>query len=167
LARQNESGQHRIFGLRGFVYLLPILCVISLAVRVGGRLNGWKEDPHGPDRGTLVLGDWATRRADLELWLEQQAAPQLVFVRYSRRHNVNNEWVYNHANIMTSNVIWARDLGAEHNKLLLNLLPDRMAWLLDADTIGLQLIPYSKGDSNATAPSLQFPATNNSTEQDQ
>jgi hypothetical protein len=167
LARQNESGQRRVSSLQGFVYLLPILCVISLAVRVGGRLSGWKEDPHGPDRGTLVQDDWATRRADLEHWLEQQTTSQLVFVRYSRRHNVNDEWVYNHANIMRSNVIWARDLGAEHNKLLLHLLSDRTAWLLEADTIKQQLIPYSKSDGNATAPSLQVPATNNSTEQDQ
>jgi len=33
----------------------PILCVISLGLRITGRLNGWQEDPHGPDRGTLLL----------------------------------------------------------------------------------------------------------------
>jgi hypothetical protein len=88
------------------------------------------------------LNDWAVHRADLDHWLEQQATPQLVFVRYSRWHNVNNEWVYNHPNIMQSHVIWARDLGAEHNKLLLNLIPDRTAWLLQADAREPQLLPY-------------------------
>ena len=60
---------------------------------------------------------------------EQQPKLQLVFVRYSPDHNMNFEWVYNHADIMHSHVIWARDLGAEHNKLLLDLNagPHRLA----------------------------------------
>ena len=143
--------------LRWIVYALPVLCVVSLLLRIEGRLNGWKSDPHGPDRATLLLNDWAVRRADLDHWLEQQPSPQLVFVRYARRHNVNNEWVYNHADIMHSQVIWARDLGAEHNKLLLNLVSDRTAWLLDADARTPQLVPYAQ---SVAAPSQEAtPAT--------
>jgi hypothetical protein len=84
------------------------------------------------------------RRSELDHWLEHQTGRQLVFVRYSRRHDVNDEWVYNHADIMQSHVIWARDLGAAHNKLLLNLLSDRTAWLLQADASDPQLIPYAQ-----------------------
>ena len=59
---------------------------------------------------------------------------------------MNNEWVYNHPDIMHAHVIWARDLGAEHNKLLLNLLSDRTAWLLDADVREPQLVPYAQAE---------------------
>ena len=48
------------------------------------------------------------------------------------------------ADSMHSHVIWARDLGAEHNKLLLDLLHDRTAWLLDADDRDPQLLPYAE-----------------------
>ncbi len=82
--------------------------------------------------------------------LEEAApTPQLVYVRYSPRHNVNYEWVYNHADIIHSHVIWARDLGAEHNRLLLQQLPDRTVWLLEADRREPQLVPYAEAGNSA------------------
>src|SRR5450631_603466 len=80
------------------------------------------------------------------------ATPQLVLVRYFPYHNVNFEWVYNHAHIMHSNVIWARDLGAEHNRLLLQLLPDRTVWLVEGDRRDPHLIPYSESIQSAPMP---------------
>lgn len=153
IAREKASEPKRTLNLRPIVYALPVLCVISLVWRIEGRLNGWKDNPHGPDRGTLLMNDWAVRRAELDHWLEQQTTPEVVFVRYSRWHNVNNEWVYNHPDIMQSHVIWARDLGTDHNKLLLNLLSDRTAWLLEADAREPQLVPYSQAESITTSPS--------------
>jgi len=168
MAREKESKLKQVLNLRGIVYLLPALCVISLVWRVGGRLNGWRDDPHGPDRGTLLLNDWSVRRAELDHWLEQQTKPQLVFVRYSRWHIVNNEWVYNHADIMQSHVIWARDLGADHNKLLLNLLSDRTAWLLEADTREPQLVPYAEAENMPASPTQAIPGrTGANAEQDE
>lgn len=155
LARQESRAEHNL-NLRGLVYALPILCVVSLALRIKDRLDGHNSDPHGPDRGTLVQNDWAVRRADLDHWLEQQSNPQLVFVRYSRWHNVNDEWVYNHPDIMHSHVIWARDLGVEHNKLLVNLLSDRTTWLLQADAPEPQLVPFAQAETIPT-PSEESP----------
>lgn len=45
---------------------------------------------------------------------------------------------------MHSHVMWARDLGAEHNKLLLNLVPDRQVWLIEPDRRNPQLVPYDQ-----------------------
>jgi hypothetical protein len=157
MARKSESKSTRALSLRWLVYVLPALCVVSLGLRVAGRLNGWKDDPHGPDRGTLLLHDWSVRRAELDHWMAQQPSPQLVFVRYSRWHNVNNEWVYNHADIMQSHVIWAHDLGAEHNKLLLNLLSERTAWLLEADAREPQLLPYAEAESTPASGTQETP----------
>jgi hypothetical protein len=167
LARR-KSQPKRTWNLHGLVYALPVLCAISLVLRIESRLNGGKSDPHGPDRGTLLLNDWAVRRAELDRWLGQQSIPQLVFVRYSRRHNVNDEWVYNHPDIMHSHVIWARDLGAEHNKLLLDLLPTRTVWLLAADARDPQLIPYAEAESAPVLSAEEGPGTTRSaTEQDE
>lgn len=138
--------------LQGFVTLLPLVCVICLGMRVEARINGWSEDPHGPDRKALLTNDWSLRRAELEHWLEQQPTPQLVFVRYSSRHNVIFEWVYNRADLIHSRVVWARNLGAEHNRLLLKQFPDRTVWLVDADRRDPQLILYSEIDAKAPTP---------------
>jgi len=117
--KTSASTRRSVSRWRGFVTLLPLLCVISLGLRLVGRINEWDEDPRSPDRKALLLHDWSLRRAELGQWLEHQPGPQLVFVRYSPRHDVIFEWVYNHADLIHSHVIWARDLGAEHNQLLL------------------------------------------------
>ena len=128
---------------RGMAVMLPLACVISLGLRVEARINGWSEDPHGPDRGALPMQDWSLQRADMEHWLEQQSSPQLVFVRYAPNHSVTFEWVYNKADLVHAHVIWARDLGTEHDRLLLGRFPERTAWVIDADLKDPKLVPYA------------------------
>ena len=142
--------------LRGFVWLLPIVCVLSLIVRVEARVNGWSEDPHGPDRKALLTHDWSLHRAEIQSWLEQQSGPQLVFVRYSARHNVIFEWVYNRADILHAHVVWARDLGGEHNRLLLAQMPDRTVWSLEADAKDPKLVPYFEAPVSIPAAEPRF-----------
>jgi len=144
LSRQS-IGVHRLVShLRGLGYALPIACVLSLVIRVEARLNGWHEGSHSQTGQALLMKDWSLRRAELEKWLEQQPKPQLVFVWYSLRHRVNDEWVYNRADIMHSQVVWARDLGADHNQLLLKEMAERTVWFLDADSKDPKLIPYAE-----------------------
>lgn len=134
---------------RTFVLFLPVVCVISLALRVEARINDWSEDSHSPDRDALPMQDWSLRRVDLEQWLERQSSPQLVFVRYSQRHNVNFEWVYNRADLVHSHLIWARYLGPEHDKLLQQQFPDRIPWVIDADRPEPQLVPYAEAKASS------------------
>jgi hypothetical protein len=150
-ARSQAKGQPKglqIYPWRGLVFALPLVCLISLGVRVEARVKGWSEDPHGPDRDSLPMHDWSLRRAELEQWLELQPEPQLVFVTYSARHRVAYEWVFNHADLPNSHVIWARDLGAFENAKLIGQLQGRQVWSLKADVRVPQLAPYSQ--SNAT-----------------
>jgi hypothetical protein len=152
LEREPERSHWLVPRLRALVYYLPIICVISLVLRVEARINGWKEDFGSPEGRALLLKDWSLTRAEIDRWLEQQPGPQLVFVRYSARHSVLNEWVYNHADIMGSQVVWARDLGAEHNSLLLQAMPDRTVWSLEADLKNPQLVPYAQAPISVPAP---------------
>jgi hypothetical protein len=64
--------------------------------------------------------------------------------------------VFNHADIMHSQVVWARDLGAEHNQQLLNLL-DRTTWLVEADRRDPKLVPYAEATPPAAEPGFQRP----------
>jgi hypothetical protein len=151
-ARAAEAGP-RASPWRGMAILLPLACVVSLGLRVEARINDWSEDPHGPDEGALPMEDWSLQRAEMERWLEQQSGTQLVFVRYAPNHEVKFEWVYNKADLVHAHVIWARDLGTEHDRLLLDRFPERTAWVVDADLKDPKLVPYAEaGTSNGFSP---------------
>jgi hypothetical protein len=152
-ARALPTGFAQVSRWRGMVILLPLACVISLVIRVEARINNWSESADSPDTGALFMDDWSLQRADMERWLEQQPSAQLVFVRYAPNHYVNFEWVYNKADLAHAHVIWARDLGTEHDRLLLDRFPDRTAWVVDADLKEPKLVPYAEaGTSNGFSP---------------
>lgn len=68
---------------------------------------------------------------------------QLVLVRYSPEHRLDNEWVWNHADIDASQTVWAQDMGAQ-NAELIRYYPDRKVWLLEADQQPVKVVPYSE-----------------------
>jgi hypothetical protein len=74
------------------------------------------------------------RRIAANRQLEQAPGRQLVFVHYDYpRHVFQEEWVYNEADIDASQVVWARDLGAEEDEKLRQYYPGRTVWLLEPD----------------------------------
>ena len=92
------------------------------------------------------------QRAQLLAELEATPEQDLVFVSYGPGHNIHNEWVYNKADIDQAAVVWARDMGDEANRTLLEYFPERRAWFLESGprgprTMGLRhetinLLPY-------------------------
>jgi hypothetical protein len=148
-ARQASNKATLQYPLRAFVVLIPIACLISLVVRVEAKVNDWKIDFGSPEIDFLPAHDWSLNRAEIQDWLEKQPGRQLVFVRYFRQHDVNREWVWNRADLMHAKVVWARDLGSEHNSLLLQQMPDRKVWSLLADMPDPKLVPYDEVLSHA------------------
>jgi hypothetical protein len=73
----------------------------------------------------------------------------LILVRYSPEHIVNDEWVYNQADIDGSKVVWARDMGAENNLEVIRYFKDRKVWLLEPDVVPPKLAPYPHDSSHA------------------
>ena len=71
---------------------------------------------------------------------------QLAIVRYGPEHPaLGTDWVDNGANIDTSKVIWARDLGYEQNRELLRYYRDRHAWLVEPDARPPRVSAYHEG----------------------
>jgi hypothetical protein len=91
----------------------------------------------------------AAPRAAIESWLAARSRPQLVVVRYSQDHSPNQEWVYNHADIDGSKVVWAREMDAAADARLLEYFKDREVWLLRADVWPQHVVHYSKADEDA------------------
>jgi len=118
---------------------LPVgLCLIHFAFFYGQAL-GSRTEP--------------TRRALVQDALARAPGRQLVFVRYWPGHIFQDEWVYNDADIDHSAIVWARDLGAENEKLR-HYYPDRTAWVLEPDARPPKLSAYQP---EPTAPVVPVP----------
>ncbi|MBV8829445.1 MAG: hypothetical protein JO108_09500 [Acidobacteriaceae bacterium] len=79
----------------------------------------------------------------VEAELNRQPGQQLVFVRRDAWHGPG-EWIHNGADIDASKVAWARDLGPETDRKLIDYYAGgRKLWLLEPDAIPLRLRTYS------------------------
>jgi hypothetical protein len=65
-----------------------------------------------------------------------------VIVRYQATHDFLEEWVYNEADIDGSKVVWARDMGAEKNRELIDYYKDRRVWMVAPDKKPTKLESY-------------------------
>ena len=69
--------------------------------------------------------------------------PHLVFVLPHKETNKNPfDWVYNAADIDTSKVVWARDLGPEKNQELIDYYKGRTVWVVDLKDPHPKLMNY-------------------------
>jgi hypothetical protein len=88
-------------------------------------------------------------RAEVQARLERNAGQQLVIVHYSATHNPREGWVSNSADIDSSKIVWAQDMGTEKNAELIRYFTDRHIWEVFPDENPIQLLPYS---SDSTRP---------------
>lgn len=143
-------------------YLAPILAVTAPLEMIALRhLNAfrWRRRRLGQALAIAVIAcgsialvrydasqpqpsEFARQRAAMERQLEAAPDKQLVIVRYEPNHNVQEEWVYNAADIDASKVVWARDVSPAENVKLLNYFHDRKASLLEPDIAPMRLQPY-------------------------
>jgi hypothetical protein len=72
-------------------------------------------------------------RRSLVRQLEETPGDHLVLIRYMPDHDIRDEWVYNRADIDASKIVWARDMGIEQNRRLLQYYSNRKVWVLEPD----------------------------------
>jgi hypothetical protein len=127
------------------VRALVVICILMVPFEVR-RLAA------SPTPGTwMALG---AERAKLLAQLDSLPERQLVLVRYKPSHDTMVEWVYNGADIDSSKVVWARDMGSNENEELIRYYKDRRVWLLEADERPPKLsdyLPAERGESPAQA----------------
>jgi hypothetical protein len=121
-----------------FAAILPACVFLIGSMKQSAGLNlplaYWERavEPHGEPR------------AEIEEWLAARPRPQLVIVRYARWHSPDQEWVYNHADIDGSKVVWARTMGAADDRKLIRYFSGREVWRLDADEYPQHVVPYER-----------------------
>ena len=93
--------------------------------------------------------DWSSQRATLQTRLQQDEDPSLVIVRYGPEHSPQHEWVFNDADLDNARVVWARDMGADENRKLIDYFKSRRAWLLELNNDSPGLVPYSAEDQKS------------------
>ena len=72
-------------------------------------------------------------RARIEQELRAEGGKHLVIVASDPQHSMEDEWVYNGADIDGSPVVWARDLGDAENPALLAYFHDRQVHRVKLD----------------------------------
>jgi hypothetical protein len=90
-------------------------------------------------------------RARLEAQLERLPGLQLILVKCHRTHQAGEDWVYNRADVDQAKVVWARDMGPERNRELLEYYRDRHAWIVDQDDGIRRLTDYASSPDLAAA----------------
>jgi hypothetical protein len=116
------------------VHAIPMVACAMVLLRILAVAAHTPLDPPWP-RGNQ-------NRAQIMRSLENSPGHHLILVRYGGSHDLDNEWVYNPADIDQAKVVWARDMGQSNNRELLDYFRDRRIWILNADDPHPRPLPY-------------------------
>jgi hypothetical protein len=118
------------------VRAIVVIACAMIVLRVTAAAAHAQIEPAWP-RGNLD-------RAAAVQKLERSPGQHLVIVSYGPHHDLDWEWVYNAGDVDNAKVIWARDMGDQNNRELLNYFRDRVAWQVNGDESPPHLEPYRK-----------------------
>jgi hypothetical protein len=82
------------------------------------------------------------QRESIVQQLKALPGQQVVLVSYSPGFDLDREWVNNLSDIDGSNIVWARDMGADKNRELLDYYTGRQFWKVYAGSSPPHLEPY-------------------------
>jgi len=131
---------------------LPLCCMLALLRVFSATLglnvpewpaSNWSWKWYGPDH-------YGTERAQIQSKLEKMPGKQLAIVRFGPERDDLDQWVYNGADIDSSQVIWAREMDGTNDQDLLRHYSDRKAWLVRMDTEPATVTPYARSNVQAS-----------------
>lgn len=107
------------------VRTVPMICIAMIVFRLFAAVLHLPVEPAWP-RGNL-------HRARVLERLEHTPGVHVVIVRYGPQHAIDDEWVYNGADIDRAKVVWARDMSDAKNEELLHYFSNRQIWVVEPD----------------------------------
>jgi hypothetical protein len=120
-----------VFRWRGRRVGRALVCSLCLGYPLAMALSGLT-DPGTPADATHM------RRAALQRQFEREGGKHLILVRYScpfPNGLGHEDWVFNGADIDGAAVVWAREIGPEEDRRLLEYFGDRRAWLVEVRAV--------------------------------
>jgi len=125
---------------RALVRMVPVVCVLMLGVRIVIGICHLPVNLGWPNTWATV---WTVPLGREKIVSELQSMPgrHLVVVRYGPHHDPFREFVFNAADIDRARIVWARDMGPDRNRELLDYFKDRTAWQLNGDDDPPKLCP--------------------------
>jgi hypothetical protein len=152
-------------GIPKYVLLLVITFLFLFLLRImqsnAAQAEGGKRPvPSSYEFAALVLVVWmaclglksylpyeisspSSPRASIEQRLDKLPGDHLILVKYSPKHNVHQEYVYNDADIDHSKIVWAREIPGQEINLLLTHFRNRDVWVLEPDEKPVRLYRYT------------------------
>lgn len=131
-------------------FSIPALFVVAVLNSAFGLLRGGHDLlPFAAGRDSLSTtfaeqaANFGAARDAMDRELASFPGEQLVLVRYRPGHTAQNEWVFNHADIDSQRVIWAREMNPAADAPLLDYYRGRHIWLAEPDNVPPRLTPYS------------------------
>jgi hypothetical protein len=128
----------------------PIGPLVARAIAVGFLAGAVMADAQPANRNLQFVDQ--ERLVNLEPALS--TGRHLIFVEYGPQALLHHEYVYNHADLEGSRMIWARYFGPESDLPVAHHFSGRQVWLLHVGG-KLDLQPYLNGE-NGQAPSTQI-----------
>jgi hypothetical protein len=128
-----QTVRHRTRRGVAMVRIVPVTCVAMLLLRATGSALGLSTPGQLPLTWCSPHLYAAKSRASVSAKLDVMEGRQLAIVRYDPDHNPAVDWVYNDADIDSSKLVWARDMGAQ-NEELIQYYKNRQVWLVEPDT---------------------------------
>jgi len=113
------------------LWWIPATMVLVLALRIAAQPMGL------PYTQALNYQSWCCKvtgnlsKSRIEKKLNGVAGKHLVIVTAKTDPYNLFQWIYNDADIDASEIVWARDLGAERNARLISYFTDRQVWMVD------------------------------------
>jgi hypothetical protein len=121
---------------------LPVAIALAASALSYGDILANQIAKKFSEQSQMVAG--STPRSSVYRYLEDRSGAHLVFVRYSEDYTVQDEWVYNPADLESASILFVHDLGAEKNRQLIERHADRFVWLATVTTEDKSLVPYDE-----------------------
>jgi hypothetical protein len=127
---------------------IAVACIVGFVVTVGVMASGVPRERALAlllPKGIVFRSDRSDSnpaRQKMIRSFQKQQGKYLIIVRRKPGYEALS-WVYNDADIDQSQIVWARDMGANRNSELITYFAGRRAYLLEADEVPPKLSQYA------------------------
>jgi hypothetical protein len=124
------------------VLAAPLIMLAILAVRIGLERFHLPFSQAGNSESWCCAQPGNQNKDRILAMLRKTGGKHLVIVEPKNDPDNLLQWIYNQADIDASPVVWARDLGAEKDRALVEYFRGRSVWLVDPNVQPARITPY-------------------------